>query len=323
MTSYRDVPVLVTGATGFIGRRVALALADAGAKVAIVVRNRARLDSALAGRARVIEADLTHSGTMATAVAMVHPSITFNLAGYGVAKNERDDVTAHRVNMLAVGELIEALSGVSADEWDGARLVQAGSGFEYGAIDEPLDENAQALPTTTYGQTKLAATTLIHHARAEGGLPSVTARLFTIFGPGEREGRLFPTLADAAPAKDRIPLTPGTQSRDWVYVDDAAKAMLALGLVRREKLLSELHPFDAPSINLASGNLTSVRDFAIEAAKALGITESRLGFGDLPQPPEKICHPAVPVGRLKAALGWLPPVDPASGLARAAAAVRK
>jgi UDP-glucose 4-epimerase len=313
----------VTGATGFIGRRVARRLVDEGAKVAIVVRAKKRLDPHLAAQARVLNHDLTHAGGFASAIAESRPSIVFNLAAYGVSKTEKDDVTAHRVNMLAVGEAIEGIAMITGDAWAGARLVQAGTALEYGSIEEPLDENAQPLPTTTYGQTKLAATTIIQYARDEVRFPSVTARLFTVFGPGEREGRLFPTLLAAARGTGRIPLSDGTQSRDWTYVEDAATALLRLGLVPRDHLVSGLYPFDAPAINLASGNLTSVREFVLAAAKELGIDPGRLGFGDLPQLPTEMGHGPVPVCRLQAALGWLPPADPADGLARAAADAAK
>jgi UDP-glucose 4-epimerase len=320
MTSYRDVRVLVTGATGFIGSWVARKLLAAGASVAIVARAKKKVHPELAAKAKVFQHDLTNAGGFAAAVTNARPSIVFNLAGYGVARTERDDVTAHRVNMLAVGEAIEAIAMISGDSWEGARLVQAGSALEYGAIEEPLDENAQALPTTTYGQTKLAATTILCHARDEVRFPSVTARLFTVFGPGEREGRLFPTLQAAAKTDGRVPLSDGTQARDFIYVEDAATALLGLGLVSRDRLVGGMHPFDSPAINVASGNLTSVREFALAAAKQLGIDPSRLGFGDLPKLPEEMFHGPVPVARLQAALGWLPPADPADGLARAARA---
>jgi UDP-glucose 4-epimerase len=317
--SYARVRVLVTGASGFIGRHVAAALQAAGADVAVLARDPARVDAAIASRAVVLHADLNNTGEFASVIARFRPAILFNLAGYGVARDERDEVITRHVNMHAVGEAIEAMSADADEAWEGARIVQAGSALEYGAITEPLDENAQPLPTTSYGQTKLAATTILKHAREQVGFPSVTARLFTVFGPGERQGRLFPTLLAARATKGRIPLSIGTQSRDWVYVEDVATALVALGRVPAATLVGGQPPFDAPSINVASGNLTSVRDFALAAARALGIDEARLGFGDVPQHPDEMFHGPVPVVRLQTAIGFLPPADPSSGLARAVA----
>jgi nucleoside-diphosphate-sugar epimerase len=317
MSSYQGVRVLVTGGTGFIGRRVVAQLVAAGADVAVLARNPRKIDPATAGKIRVLEHDLTNPGELASAIAAWRPSITFNVAGYGVGRGERDDVTAHHVNMLAITEAVEAISALIDDSWGGARLVQTGSGFEYGAIEQSLDEKAQPLPTTTYGQTKLAATTILSYARDEAGFAGVTARLFTAFGPGEKPPRLFPTLLEARNGTGRIPLSIGTQARDWVYVDDAALGLLKLGLVPKARLTSGVHPFDTSSINLASGRLTTVREFALAAAKVLGIDPSRLGFGDIPLLSEDTKHGQVPVARLQAAVGWLPPPGPQSGLERA------
>jgi nucleoside-diphosphate-sugar epimerase len=316
--SESGVRELVTGGTGFIGRRVVAALLDAGADVAVLARETKKVDPSQVERVRVLQHDLTNPGELASAVAAWRPSITFNLAAYGVGRAERDDVTAHHVNMLAVTEAIEAISSLIDDPWQGPRIVQAGSSFEYGAIEQSQDEKAQPLPTTTYGQTKLAATTLLQYAREETGFPSVTARIFTVFGPGEKVPRLFPTLLEARKSAGRIPLTIGTQPRDWLYVDDAAEGLLRLGLVPKETIVSGKHPFDTSSINLASGKLTTVKDFALAAAKVLGIDASRLGFGDIPLLSEDTFQSQVPVARLKAATGWLPPPGPASGLERAA-----
>lgn len=318
--SYGSVRVLITGSTGFIGRHVTRALVAEGADVAVVVRDRKRLDSAVAKRVRILEHDLTNPGEIATAIGAARPSIVFNLAGYGVGRGERDDVTAHHVNMLLIGEALEALANRDPGKWTGARFVQAGSALEYGAIAGPLDEKVQPLPTTTYGQTKLAATTILHHARDEAGFPCVTARLFTVYGPGEREGRLFPTLVAARKTTGRIKLSAGTQARDWLYVEDAATGLLRLGLIPKETILSGAHPFDAPAINLATGRMTTVRDFARAAAQALGIDAARLGFGDLEHLPEEMFHGTVPIARLEAALGWKPP-DVTTALPRAVQAL--
>src|SRR5262249_17606628 len=133
---------LVTGASGFIGRWVSRALLSQGAEVGAITRDPKRLDKEIATRARVFRADLGNPGELAAVIGEFKPSILFNLAGYGVARTERDELLARHINMHVVGEAIAAIEQEIGDAWTGARFVQAGSALEYGAIQEPLDENA-------------------------------------------------------------------------------------------------------------------------------------------------------------------------------------
>ncbi|MGQ0734664.1 MAG: NAD-dependent epimerase/dehydratase family protein [Acidobacteriota bacterium] len=308
---------IVTGASGFIGRWVASALAARGALVFGVVRDRSRRLGVLGDDwAEVIVRDLAVPDSAAATIRDVRPDIVFNLVGYGVAKHERDHEVRLRTNVGVVTEILEALQTVSS-EFHGPRLVQAGSALEYGRTDGVLDEMAVARPFEEYGRTKLTATLAVDDARRSRGLPGVTARLFTVFGPGERPGRLFPTLVDSAQSRGRIPLSMGTQRRDWTYVEDAAEGLLRLASLPAERVLSCEWPFDAPSINLASGRLTSVADYARLVAMEFGVATDRLGFGDLEQAADEMQHEPVPVRRLLAATQWCPPDDLPQAIRRA------
>jgi nucleoside-diphosphate-sugar epimerase len=117
-----------------------------------------------------------------------------------------------------------------------------------------------------------------------------------------------PTLvAAAAGDASVIPLTAGTQPRDFVYVEDAADAMLRLGV-------SAVGAGDI--VNVATGILRPVREFVECAADALGIARTRLQFGVIPERPGEMRHEPVRVTRLHALTGWLPTVAPAEGIRR-------
>jgi nucleoside-diphosphate-sugar epimerase len=302
----------VLGASGFVGRWVVRALVARGAEVVAQVRHPARLPAAFARGAEVRAYDLAPRGAARELVARVHPGVVLNLAGYGVAKDERDEAGYRRINAELSHELVRALE--ARNEGPGLALVQLGSALEYGRSAD-LDERAEAQPYEPYGRTKLAGTQRL--ASARGRVPSVVARAFTVFGPGERTGRLVPTLLAARATSGRIPLSDGAQRRDFVYVEDVARA-LDPATVRGGR-----YPFDAPCLNLASGALTPVRDFVLALADELGIARERLGFGDLPPLPEEMHHPPVPVERLRAALGWSPSPDVHAAVRRMTAHLRE
>ena len=124
------------------------------------------------------------------------------------------------------------------------------------------------------------------------GLQALVARLFTVYGPGEHEGRLLPTLLNAARTGQPAELTNGLQQRDFIYVEDVAEGLLRLGL-------SCGTPGEV--VNLATGHLTTVRECAETAARVLSLSAERLRFGTLPTRAEEMQHDPVTLDRLWAA----------------------
>lgn len=294
---WRGARALVLGATGFIGRHVAAGLAAAGAEVHGAARS--------GGRHRL---DLRDERAVEELVAKVAPAVTFNLAGYGVDPAERDERVAEAVNDRLVETLARVVAKHRDRSWPGLALVHAGSALEYGAAAGDLAESTAPRPTTLYGRTKLAGTQRLQRIASELDLPCVTARLFMVYGPGEREGRLLPALLRAARSRAPIDLTAGRQQRDFTYVGDVAEGLLRLAACRGSR--------PGEPVNLATGRLVSVEEFVRTAASALGFPLELLRFGALPTRPEEMAHAPVSVARLKELLDWTPPTAAGEGLRR-------
>src|SRR5262249_12656469 len=147
-----------------------------------------------------------------------------------------------------------ALAPMRDPAWHGRRLVHAGSAAEYGATaDGDVSEESEPRPATPYGRSKTSGTRLGAERSPAAGLGTVTARAVWADGPGERPGRLLPSLLRLPETLEPLPLTSGTQERDFVYVEDVAEALLRLGLT---------HGAPGEVVNVASGRLASVRRFA-------------------------------------------------------------
>jgi nucleoside-diphosphate-sugar epimerase len=282
---------VVLGATGFIGRwwragsragaRCGSGATPGGGRSG---RMRHRRHDRAGGRARADDL----AASTATCVG-----ITCNLIGYGVDRRETDAL-AEAINVDLVRRLRDLVPAAAAgSDWPGLHLVHTGSALEYGAIGGHLAEDAVVNPTTVYGQTKLAATRLVESAVVAGTLRAVTARLFTVYGPGEHDGRLLPSILSARSSTSPVPMTNGLQQRDFTYVGDVAE-----GLIRAA--LQPTVPWS--TVNLATGHLHTVRDFVTRAEAALGLTPGRFQFGALPTRAEEMAHAAVTVERART--GW-------------------
>jgi UDP-glucose 4-epimerase len=311
---WRDRRVLVLGITGFIGRWVARAASRAGARVSVVARDgdaAARVARQYGIRAEVAALDVLDDAALAACVRDVDPEVTFNLVGYGVDRRETDPRLAHAINVDLVARLLRLVGELGASPtWPGLQFVHTGSALEYGAIGGHLPEDAAVNPTTVYGQTKLAATRMVESALASGRLRTATARLFTVYGPGEHEGRLLPSILTARASAAPVPMTNGLQQRDFTYVGDVAEGLL--------RAAAQPHVPWA-TVNLATGRLSTVRDFVAEAERALEIAPGRFQFGALPARPEEMAHAAVTVERARHWLGWVPSTGIADGVTATAA----
>ena len=314
MNYYAGVRVLVLGAAGFIGRSVARALTERGAELHLAVRNRPaaeRIFTHFAVRGRVEELDLLDKQLMSEAIEAIQPEITFNLAGYGIDRGERDEQSFHAMNSLLVKNLCEFLGRQRKTGWAGADLIHAGTIAEYGTAGGEFREDSECAPGTIYGKYKLQGTRQLIQSSKQNDCRAFAARLATVYGPGEHEGRLLPSLLHAARKNTAVELTAGTQKRDFTYVADVAEGLLQLGLVQRE----------APQVvNLVTGRLTTVREFAEIAAGTLGIASGNLKFGALASRlEEEPDHLPITNERLHKLTGWAPPTDIAEGVRQTAA----
>ncbi len=310
--SYAGTAVCVLGASGFVGRWVARELARLGARVVAGALDADAARDALrsvGARAQVEVVDVARAGVLAPLLQRTRPAVVFNAVGYGVDRSERDPDTAQRVNAELPGELAKAVAdareSARADAWPGTALVHVGSALEYGEIGGDLSEESVPDATTLYGRTKLAGTRRLAEVAARRSLPALTARLFTVYGPGEHEGRLLPSLLAARDGGDDLPLTAGEQRRDFTWIGDVAAGLARLGARPCEP---------GWVVNLATGRSTRVREFVEAAALELGIAPERLRFGTLPTRAEEMQHDPVNVGRLRACLGWTPATPVPAGV---------
>jgi len=308
LRAYRGRRVLITGASGFLGRWVARLLHAEGAELWLAGRRRKDLEAlgeAYQFAGRIIATDLSAAGAFARLYGEALPAVTFHLAGYGVDPEERDPALAEKLNHKLIEQIANVIGAEPGAGWPGLRLVHAGSAAEYGAVAGPVTEDTPENPVNLYGRTKLAGACALRHVIEGKNLRATTARLFTVYGPGEHVHRLLPSLLAAAESGSTLDLTAGEQQRDFTYVAEAAEGLLRLG--------ASATPVP-PVINIATGTLTSVRRFAETAGEVLGMRPGQLHFGALPTRPDETPHGPVSTAKLEALTGWHPATSVRGGI---------
>lgn len=223
----------------------------------------------------------------------------FHFAGYGVRPADRDPAAMYQINVALTQLLV-----TEAATWAPKALFVAGSGSEYDTTDceGPVAEDHPLECRELYGSSKAAGTLCAIATATALNLPLAVGRLFGIYGPGESPHRLLPTLFRHLSQRERVPLSPGNQLRDFLYIDDVVSAAFALSEYV-ERTGAQI------AANVASGDPVTIRLFAETAAEQLNASKSLLGFGDLPlRPGETKCFSGDP-HKIKTLTGWQPHHD--------------
>lgn len=308
---YRRVRVAVTGASGFIGRWVARGLSTCRAEVFLLVRDAdaaAPIFTRYSICGRIVPVDLTCREAVEAVWEEIRPAVVFHVAGYGVDRAEREENGFLHVNVHAVQHVARAAAKYHDPSWPWVQFVHVGSVAEYGPIGGNLTESSRENPATLYGKSKLAGTRALAACCAETRLRGVTARLATVYGPGEHRGRLLPSLLEAAAATEPVCLSEGLQKRDFTYVEDAAEGLIRLAVTRAPP---------GEVVNVVTGELTTVRSFTQTAARILGISPARLAFGSLPvRYEEEMEHGPISNVKLRELTGWTPSIAVEEGIRR-------
>ncbi len=286
--------VLVTGASGFIGRQTLSFLTDLGYEVHANSRTRP------SGAAEVYwhQCDLLNEGASRALIAEVGPTHLLHLAWYA----EHGKFWNSPLNANWVAASLELL--IAFRESGGHRVTMAGTCAEYrwGQSEAYIEGESLLIPHTFYGTSKNSLRQVGERYAKIVGLSSAWGRVFFLYGPHESSKRLVPSVITALLRNEVAETTEGMQQRDFLHSADVAGAFVAL-------LDSEVEG----AVNIGSGEAVAVREIVRELARLLD-REELLRIGARPMvegDPEVIL---ADVTRLRAEVGWTPKWDLASGL---------
>lgn len=306
MTSLKGYRVLVTGGAGFIGSELVRQLAGQQAEVLVIDNlvngHKDRLAQLPPDRVKLIVADIRDSERIADIMRTVN--LVFHLACLGVRHSIHSPYENHEVNATATLKLLLAAKAAKVE-----RFVHISSSEVYGpAKSVPMTEEHPTLPMTVYGASKLAGECYARAFYQTYGYPTVIVRPFNTYGPychheGD-SGEVIPKfMLRCMAGRPIIIFGNGAQTRDFTYVRDTARGILAAGITSSAV---------GQTINLGNGSETVINDLACIVATVLGKSEATM-IHDNPRPGDvlRLCADTAKARQL---LGFEPRVTLRDGL---------
>ena len=205
-----------------------------------------------------------------------------------------------RDNVIATQRLLEALKEAPIK-----RFLFAGSSSVYGDAERfPTKETALPRPVSPYGVTKLAAEHLTHLYTRNFGIPAVSVRYFTVYGPRQRPDMAFSRFMQAMTAGEDIEVFgDGEQTREFTYVSDAVDGTIKASTA---DVIGQI-------FNLGGGSRVTVNKVLATLEEISGLSVRRQ---NLPAAPGDPRHTGASINLARERLGWEPRVSLREGLAQ-------
>ncbi len=295
--------ILVSGATGFIGRAFSKLALNRGHEIGAMILPSESPPSGLAAEKKVTWLRGTLAEPPWRDIAAFKPEVCLHLAW-----------------IATPGVYLESPENQSYYEWSldfvrrarqtGVRhVVVAGTCIEYRISNQPLSEDHTPVePKTTYAHWKNELRLALERERTTNGFSFGWARVFYPYGVGEHPARLCSSIIQRLGRGEKIVLKTPESTKDYIYIDDLAEAFL--------KLTEREH---SGTVNLGTGVGVSVRVIAQKLGALLG----KEGLIEEAVPPQidPLGYVVADVARLKG-LGWQPRFDMSQGLEKLLAASR-
>lgn len=251
--------VLITGSSGFIGSHLSLWLADRRYEVNTVVRT--------PGSGRGFPEYVWPAPDIAAMAAIIEhcrPEFIIHLAAQARPNRNINDFVAQYENTIrptiAVATVVPSYVRLA---------VFFGSCEEYGDGPAPFDEYQPLRSISPYGWAKISAYHAVQSIFAVRNVPWCWVRPFLAFGPGQNGDRLVPGVINACLRNKDIPLSPGEQTRDFIFVHDLC--------IMIERILSKHERARHQVVNLCSGTPRSIRSVAELIQEKIGRGHLKLG----------------------------------------------
>ncbi len=280
---------VITGATGAVGTAVVRELIRRGAEVLVLAREGSARNSNIPQHelVRIKYCSLDELASLENESGQDYDAF-FHLAWAGTTGQARNDMYLQNQNVRY------ALDAVGAAHRLGCRVfIGTGSQAEYGRHEGILTPETPVFPETGYGMGKLAAGHMTRSYAHQLGMKHIWTRILSIYGPHDTDRSLVMTVINELLAGNVPQLTKGDQMWDYLYSDDAARALVMLAESGQ----------DGSTYVLGSGTARPLRSY-IEDIRDVVSMGAKLGLGAIDYYPGQVMFLKADTSEIEKDTGW-------------------
>lgn len=275
MNSLTGQRIVITGATGFIGRNVTRLLLEEGAQVFALVRPQSRQKALLSEHEHLHVIDGSMEEILSAAETIGQADGFLHFAWGGVNREEIDSKAVQDANVSASLRCLQAARKLGCQVF-----MDAGSRVEYGVTaDGIMEESMECHPVNAYGGAKLEFYQKARPLCESWGMTFYHLRFFSVYGAGDHPWSLISTLVRDLPQGRTVSLSACRHRWNFMDIADASRAV---GELYR---YSALHRGESHVVNVASEDTRILREFVEEVYSLCG-RNGALEFGTFVQAKE-------------------------------------
>lgn len=290
--------ILITGGTGFIGKRLAAKCLEYTPFVTCIGLSDSNNKRILPGVEFLFE-DLSSKKEVETIFKGRRFDYVFNFSGYidhtPYFKGGREVINAHLIGLMNVIDCIDK------DKLKG--FVQIGTSDEYGNNPAPQKETMREQPISPYSIAKVASSHFIQMLYDTERFPGTVLRFFLVYGPGQDDQRFLPQIIKMCLRNEKFKASEGKQLRDFCYIDDVVEAVVRSALSPCTK---------GQVINVASGIPVSIMEMIKRVVNIIGGGKPQ--FGAIPYRKGENMELYADISNAKRMINWMPVTSLEEGL---------
>ena len=299
--------VVITGPTGAVGTALIRALLKRDCEIYAVLHPGSRRVKNLpvSERVHVLACNITELNTLPEQIE--HADMFYHFAWQGTTGAARNDMPLQNTNIRCAIEAAETASALGC-----GCFIGAGSQAEYGRVEGLLRPDTPCFPENGYGMAKLCAGQMTRKVCDRYGMTHIWMRILSVYGPHDGANTLVMSVLRALLAGETPGCTEGAQIWDYLYSEDAARALyLAASRCERSTVYC-----------LGSGEARPLRDY-ITDMRDTAAPEGDVAFGARPYAPGQVMYLTADLTALTRDTGFVPQVPFREGVRRTLAWIRE